>query len=71
MGAESEGAVLHGVIVASSKVSHISYILPASNIFEDIKTRWGDEIHPTDQILSIYNAETSTTHLSTDIPVSL
>jgi hypothetical protein len=71
LNAESEEGILHGIIVASSEVSSISYLLSASNIFEDIRANWEDKIQSRDQILPTEDTETSTSHVQTDIPVSL
>lgn len=70
LGAESEG-VLHGIIAASSKVNNASYILPAANIFEDIKTSWKAEVQSSDHLLPTGNVESSMLDLEADIPIFL
>lgn len=71
MDAESEEDILHSIIVASSKVGNVSYLLPAFNILEDIKSKWRDEIGSADQVLPTEYTETSAAHLQADIPFSL
>ena len=71
MDADSEEGILHGIIVASSRVSNMSYLVPASNIVEEIKANWGEEIESADQILPLEGTEISTLHLQAGIPFTL
>jgi hypothetical protein len=71
LGTSSNGGVLHGIIVASSKAGDISYILPASSIVEDVKASWGVELPPADPTLPTEKMETSMDQVQTDIAVSL
>ncbi len=70
MDAESKG-VLHGIIAASSKVNNISYILPGSNIFDDIKASWKAEVQHSDCLLPTANIGFSMLDLEDDVPTLL
>lgn len=70
MDAETEG-ILHGIIAASSEVNNVSYVLPASNIFDDIKASWKAEVRPSDRLLPTANVESSMLDLEADVPIFL
>ena len=68
--AESKG-VLHAIIAATSKVNNISYILPASNIFDDIKASWKAEVQHSDGLLSTANVGFSMLDIKDDVSTFL
>lgn len=64
----SKEGILHGAIIASSKVGNISYFLPASQIFAEIQAKWGNETS-ADEMLASVNTIPSTVSSQAEVPV--